>query len=88
VYVTAQNHGYCVDAATLPDSSTLWLVNDNDQSVEGFYDAERKVMTVQFHPEAAPGPWEARKLFDVFIDFALEQSLPAAAMEANDASKK
>lgn len=88
VYVTAQNHGYCVDAATLPASSTLWLVNDNDQSVEGFYDAERKVMTVQFHPEAAPGPWEARKLFDVFIDFALEQSLPAAAMEASDASKK
>lgn len=89
VYVTAQNHGYCVDAQTLPDTSTIWLVNDNDQSVEGFYDSGRRVMTVQFHPEAAPGPWEARRLFDVFIDFALNQSLPTATtMEANDASKK
>jgi carbamoyl-phosphate synthase small subunit len=70
VYVTAQNHGYCVVEKTLPETAETWLINDNDGSLEGFYDSTRGVMTVQFHPEAAPGPWEARKIFQTFITFA------------------
>lgn len=69
VYVTAQNHGYCVDADTFGSSTSLWLVNDNDRTVEGMYDNDKRVMTVQFHPEAGPGPWEARALFGVFMRF-------------------
>lgn len=70
VFVTAQNHGYCVDADSLPATSEVWLVNDNDGTVEGFRDAHHGIMAVQFHPEAAPGPREARSLFDAFIAFA------------------
>lgn len=69
VYVTAQNHGYCVDGDSFGESTRLWLVNDNDKTVEGYFDNERRVMTVQFHPEAGPGPWEARALFGVFQRF-------------------
>jgi len=70
VYVTAQNHGYCVLPDSLPPSATMWLVNNNDKTLEGFYDLTHTVMAVQFHPEAAPGPWEARQLFDTFIQFS------------------
>lgn len=70
VFVTAQNHGYCVDADSLPHSTCVWMINDNDQTVEGIYDKTQGVMTVQFHPEAAPGPREARSLFDTYIAFA------------------
>ena len=69
VYVTAQNHGYCVDSKSLPKTTEVWLINDNDGSLEGLYDKERGVMTVQFHPEAAPGPWEGRALFKTFVEW-------------------
>jgi carbamoyl-phosphate synthase small subunit len=72
VYVTAQNHGYCVDTRTLPSSTVQWLVNDNDKTLEGLFDEKLRVMSVQFHPEAAPGPWEARKLFSRFMEFVDE----------------
>lgn len=86
VYVTAQNHGYCVDPDTFGETTKLWLVNDNDDSVEGLYDNERRVMTVQFHPEAGPGPWEARALFDVFIRFADGERFGSAQEGGPDAS--
>ena len=70
VYVTAQNHGYCVLAGSLPDSTQIWLINDNDGTIEGMFDDEKGLMTVQFHPEAAPGPWEGRSLFPRFIAWA------------------
>ncbi|HLW21591.1 MAG TPA: glutamine-hydrolyzing carbamoyl-phosphate synthase small subunit [Sphaerochaetaceae bacterium] len=69
VYVTAQNHGYCVSKSTLPATTTLWLINDNDGSVEGLFDQVHRVMTVQFHPEASPGPWEGRALFRRFTSW-------------------
>lgn len=70
VYVTAQNHGYCVQNGSLPSSTHIWLVNDNDGTIEGMFDDNQWVMTVQFHPEAAPGPWEGRSLFPRFIAWA------------------
>lgn len=85
VYVTAQNHGYCVVAKTLPDTAVPWLVNDNDGSLEGFYDSTKGLMTVQFHPEAAPGPWEARKIFKDFIEFATDYTRNMVQKEVSHA---
>jgi len=70
VFVTAQNHGYCVQSQSLPAETEIWFVNANDGTLEGMYDCSRRVMSVQFHPEAAPGPREASYIFDRFITFA------------------
>jgi carbamoyl-phosphate synthase small subunit len=70
VSITAQNHGFYVDGSTLPDS-TDWevaIVNLNDQSVEGLRHATLPIISVQFHPEASPGPWDSGNLFDRFLD--------------------
>ena len=69
-FVTAQNHGFMTDAATLPETARLWFVNANDGTVEGLYDDTLSVCSVQFHPEAAPGPEEAEAIFDTFIERA------------------
>ena len=63
VIVTAHNHGYAVDAASLPDVLEQTLVNLNDGTNEGFRHRELAVEAVQFHPEASPGPFDARGLF-------------------------
>ena len=70
VSITAQNHGFYVDGSTLP-VSTEWevaLVNLNDRSVEGLRHATLPIISVQFHPEASPGPWDSAGLFDDFLD--------------------
>lgn len=70
VSITAQNHGYYVDGATLPES-TEWevsLVNLNDRSVEGLRHSTLPIISVQFHPEASPGPWDSNSLFDDFLE--------------------
>ena len=66
-YVTSQNHGYGVDAARLPDGFYEWFVNANDGTNEGIRHLRRPWMSVQFHPEAYPGPVETSALFDEFV---------------------
>jgi carbamoyl-phosphate synthase small subunit len=66
--ITSQNHGYAVDPATLPAGWHPWYTNANDGSNEGMRHASRPFMSVQFHPEAAPGPVDSRGLFDRFVD--------------------
>ena len=66
-FVTAQNHNYMSDMASLPESVHLWFVNANDGTVEGLYDESLKVRSVQFHPEACPGPHDARHIFEAFV---------------------
>jgi carbamoyl-phosphate synthase small subunit len=66
--ITSQNHGYAVDSATLPRGWTTWYTNANDGSNEGMRHASLPFMSVQFHPEAAPGPLDSRALFDQFAD--------------------
>ena len=66
-YITSQNHGYAVDAETLPDGWEPWFTNANDGSNEGFRHRTRPFMSVQFHPEAAPGPVDTQFLFDQFL---------------------
>ncbi len=63
VLVTAHNHGYAVDAKTLPDELEQTMVNLNDGTNEGFRHRVLPVQAVQFHPEASPGPFDARRLF-------------------------
>lgn len=68
IYMTSQNHGYAVEAETLPQDAKVTQVNLNDMTVAGFYSAERNFLGIQYHPESRPGPHEAEKLFDFFIE--------------------
>jgi len=66
-YITSQNHGYAVDERTLPDGWMTWFQNLNDGTNEGIRHRELPFMSVQFHPEAAPGPVDTNFLFDEFL---------------------
>jgi carbamoyl-phosphate synthase small subunit len=63
VLVTAHNHGYAVDGATLPADLQATMLNLNDGTNEGFRHRTLPIAAVQFHPEASPGPFDARYLF-------------------------
>ena len=64
VYITSQNHGYVVDEATLdPSIAESAYVNVNDGTNEGIIYKKKNVVTVQFHPEACPGPHDSDDLF-------------------------
>jgi carbamoyl-phosphate synthase small subunit len=66
--VTSQNHGYAVDDRVLPDGWVPWFRNANDGTNEGLRHGSRPFMSVQFHPEAAPGPTDTAFLFDEFVE--------------------
>jgi carbamoyl-phosphate synthase small subunit len=66
-YVTSQNHGYAVRDASLPADWEPWFVNINDGTNEGIRSRTRPFFSVQFHPEASPGPEDAGFLFDDFL---------------------
>ena len=82
VTVTSQNHNFQVDAASLPESSGFYVshVNLSDGSVEGLAHEELPVFSVQYHPEAAPGPEDNRELFDRFAEVIqrVRQRVPLA----------
>ncbi|HTU70943.1 MAG TPA: glutamine-hydrolyzing carbamoyl-phosphate synthase small subunit [Candidatus Baltobacteraceae bacterium] len=63
VLITAHNHGYAVDARSLPDDLEATMTNLNDGTNEGFRHRRLPIAAVQFHPEASPGPFDARRLF-------------------------
>jgi carbamoyl-phosphate synthase small subunit len=68
VEITSQNHGFAVDAETLPENVRVTRLNLNDQTVEGLEHAEAPVFSVQYHPEASPGPHDANPLFEKFFN--------------------
>jgi carbamoyl-phosphate synthase small subunit len=63
VIITAHNHGYAVDAQSLPAELEATMTNLNDGTNEGFRHRSLPIAAVQFHPEASPGPYDARRLF-------------------------
>jgi carbamoyl-phosphate synthase small subunit len=68
VEITAQNHGFCVDPDSLPASDVeITHVNLNDHTNEGMRHRSLPLFSVQYHPEASPGPHDARYLFDEFV---------------------
>jgi len=80
VTITSQNHGFCVVEETLPRAGEWEVaqINLNDRTVEGLVNTERPVMSVQFHPEASPGPWDNGVLFDRFLAMVAEQTMGVA----------
>lgn len=68
VYITSQNHGYYVEEASLdPKVAVPAFINVNDKTNEGLKYINKNIFTVQFHPEACPGPLDSGYLFDMFI---------------------
>jgi carbamoyl-phosphate synthase small subunit len=68
VEITSQNHNYAVDAQSLPQGVDVTYVNLNDGDVEGLRAKALRAFSVQYHPEAGPGPHDARHLFREFIE--------------------
>jgi carbamoyl-phosphate synthase small subunit len=67
-YLTTQDHGFAVNAKTLPKGWKVWFTNANDGTVEGIKHRTKPFFSSQFHPEATPGPEDTEWLFDEFID--------------------
>lgn len=67
-YITTQNHGFAVDEKKMPKGFRRWFYNANDNTNEGIIHEKLPFFSVQFHPEAAPGPTDTEFLFDYFLD--------------------
>ena len=72
VYITAQNHGYAVDAETLSSDVDVTHRNVNDATVEGMQHRREPIMTIQYHSEASPGPHDNMYLFERFVEMVDE----------------
>lgn len=68
IYITAQNHGYAVDPATLDNNMEVTHINLNDGTVEGLRHRELPIFAIQYHSEASPGPNDNAYLLDKFLD--------------------
>jgi carbamoyl-phosphate synthase small subunit len=69
VEISSQNHGFAVQPGSIPDDGTLIThLNLNDNTVEGLYAPHLKAFSVQYHPEASPGPHDSDYLFNRFVE--------------------
>jgi carbamoyl-phosphate synthase small subunit len=75
VAITSQNHGFAVDPDSLPPEIEITHVNLNDGTVEGMRHKELPVFSVQYHPEAAPGPHDAAYFFEQFVELIDKEKL-------------
>lgn len=67
VEISSQNHGFCVDVESLGDQVEVSHINLNDNTVEGIRHKTWPILSIQYHPESAPGPHDSQYLFDEFI---------------------
>jgi len=72
VYITAQNHGYAVDADTLKGGLEVSYINLNDGTVEGLRHQDLPILSIQYHSEASPGPLDNMYLFERFLEMVKE----------------
>ncbi|KAI0641799.1 carbamoyl-phosphate synth [Trametes meyenii] len=79
-YITSQNHGYQVEAASLPEGWKELFQNANDGSNEGIYCVDKPFFSVQFHPESTPGPRDTEFLFEVFIQNIIDCAKTGASV--------
>ena len=87
VEITSQNHGFAADESSLiAAGATVTHINLNDKTVEGFTHADKALFSVQYHPEASPGPHDATYLFDCFRSMMESGKAPTAEQmhEAQD----
>lgn len=83
VEITAQNHGFAVETESLEKAGGVPThINLNDQTLEGFTHRELPLFSVQYHPEASPGPHDATYLFDCFTDMMAGGKAPTAQQMA------
>ncbi len=73
-YITTQNHGFAVDDKSFPSGWKAWFTNANDGTNEGIMHESGNFFSVQFHPEATPGPVDTGFLFDRFLDRVRENT--------------
>ena len=69
IEITSQNHGFAVDPDSLPKNILVDRINLNDDTVEGLHHRSRPIFSVQYHPEASPGPQDSKYLFNKFINY-------------------
>ena len=74
IEITAQNHGFCVEIDSLPNSAKITHINLNDQTLEGIELTDSPTFSVQYHPEASPGPHDTSYLFQKFSDLMSEDN--------------
>ena len=72
IEITSQNHGFAVDSTTLPEEVKVDRINLNDQTVEGLRHRSKPIFSVQYHPEASPGPHDSNKLFAQFRELTIQ----------------
>ena len=83
VEITSHNHGFAVDAKSLPPDVEVTHINLNDQCVEGMRHRTLPVISVQYHPEAAPGPHDAEHHFQRFVELMEKSSRKGAKAQSS-----
>jgi len=83
IEITCQNHGFCVDLDSLKDKDVqLTHLNLNDNTLEGIHCEKLAAFSVQYHPEASPGPHDSNYLFETFIDLMAKPLMSQRAIRS------
>lgn len=80
VEISAQNHNFAVDPATLPEEAEVTHINLNDGTCAGLAVPSKRAISIQYHPEASPGPHDGDVCFEQFIEMVKEEKKVASAV--------